>query len=314
VGLSASRRELPIRRLAIVGFLVTLPVWASPFAAAFARDIAYLHLTRSATGADSHTSRSWFGTALSFEPTDERSRVGLATIFQRNGAPGEALNVLESLGSEGVGYQVWLLRGDAEELNGDHLAALAAWRHVADLAEHHRRLAEQHAAAGLWATARREATLALEIDPAFGPGYRTLGKIQLSGSGDAAAAVGSYESAIELGAAQQDAYLYVELAHALDMDGRLDDAVSVLDEHGINGPLADTMRGTWYLVHGDAVKAQRYLERAHLAAPDDPWTLLQLGFAYRARGDLNEARQSWLAALRIDPNFAEARRALDAQS
>jgi tetratricopeptide (TPR) repeat protein len=314
VGVVRNRYRLPIRCLFIVGLLATSFAWASPLLAASARDLAYLHLTRSLVRADLRTSQWWFATALSFAPNDERSRVGLATILRKTGAPGDALNVLEPLGSDGVGYQAWLLRGDAEELNGDHSAALAAWRHVADLPERHRRLAEQHAAAGLWEPARREATLAIEIDPAFGPGYRTLGNVLLSGWANAGAAVRSYETAIELGAAQHDDYLYVELAHALDMDGRPDDAVSVLDEHRVGGALADAIRGVWYLGRGDAVTARTYLERARLAAPDDTWTLLQLGYAYRAQGDLDGARRSWLAALRINPNFAEARRALDAQS
>ncbi len=312
MGLSANGRRLPILCLAIIGFLVILRVWGSPLAAAFARDVAYIHLTRAFHGADSSTSQRWFTAALSFDSYDERSRVGLAAILQRGGAPREVLDVLQPLGNDEVGYQVWQLRGDAEELKGDHSAALAAWRHVANLAERHRRLAEQLAAARLWELAKREAQLALDIDPLFGPGYRTLGKVELFGLGDPAAGVRAYEAAIRLGAAQQDAYAYVELAHALDIDGRPDDAVAVLDQHRLGGALADGIRGARYLGLGDAVTARTYLERAHLAAPEDPWTLLQLGFAYRALGDLPAARDSWLAALRIDPDFGEARRALDA--
>jgi len=59
--------------------------------------------------------------------------------------------------------------------------------------------------------------------------------------------------------------------------------------------------GDYLQKEGEYQQSAEYLEKAHAARPDDPWTLSRLGDAYRCLGEWKRARQRYLEALSQKP-------------
>ncbi|MDW8252650.1 MAG: tetratricopeptide repeat protein [Chloroflexota bacterium] len=270
------------------------------------RLIAGVVLRNASTVVALHGGQGRFDAVLHLDPADRRARVWLARQRADAGDLLAAASLLQSpTTSDG-----WILAGRLAWQQGDRDAALSAWRHVPDVAYRLIREGEAAARQGDLEAAREALMLATVVRPASGWVTRRLGQFLLGPAGDPVAAALVFERAIEQGEGAEDAYVYVEYAHALQQSGRLADAVAVLAAHPIDAALANAIRAEGARARGDLAEAARLLERATRQGPNDPWFWFALGKVYADQGRTAEARAAWEEALRAAPAFRPARDAL----
>jgi tetratricopeptide (TPR) repeat protein len=67
----------------------------------------------------------------------------------------------------------------------------------------------------------------------------------------------------------------------------------------------------WYLLEGDAAKAEAEILEALAMVPQDKWLHFALGDLYREEGQLDRARALYRKSLEIDPSFEASQKRLD---
>ncbi|GIW05606.1 MAG: hypothetical protein KatS3mg060_0411 [Dehalococcoidia bacterium] len=253
-----------------------------------------------------HGGRGWFEQAVQIDPSDQRSRTWLARQAAEHGDIQAAAALLGSPETT----DGWLLAARLAWEQGDENAAIAAWRQAPNVAYRFLREGEAAVARGDVSAARQAYTLATLVRPASSWTTRQLGLFLLGPAGDPAEAAAVLARAIEQGEGDNDPYVYVEYAHALQQSGRLAEAVSTLVQHPLDTALANAIRAEGARATGDLQEAARLLERATRQDPSDPWFWLALGHVYAGQGRSDDARAAWQQAVRIAPTFQPARDAL----
>lgn len=270
------------------------------------RDIGAAVVRNASAVAVLHGGQGWFDVALAIDPADQRARTWLA---RQAAARGEVAAAATILGTPET-TDGWLLAGQLAWQQGDQDAAISAWRHVPAIAHRFVRDGDAAVARGDLAAARRAYTLATQVRPASSWTTRQLGRFLLGPAGDPVGAALVLARAIEQGEGDDDPYVYVEYAHALQQSGRLADALAVLSLHPIDTALAHAIRAEGARAAGDLVGAAQLLERATKQAPNDPWFWFALGHVYAGQGRSAEARAAWQQAVQVAPAFQPARDAL----
>ena len=96
--------------------------------------------------------------------------------------------------------------------------------------------------------------------------------------------------------------------------GRLDEAIATLQQSAEVDPECYetwTYLGAAYARKGDHDASWHAFGRAVQIAPGSPKARFNLGVAHQMAGEAEEARVCYQAALKLDPNYAQARAALD---
>lgn len=246
--------------------------------------------------------------AQELDPTSDKALYFLGSLYQRWGE-GRALSFLQrAVDMDPLNRVAWYMLGNAYYDLGERGAAVAAWRHVPYLELRHVLLGNNQVKAQKWDLALTEYQLAVEIAPNSPEAKQGLGHALVYGFGKYDEGIAAYYQSITLG--NPDGYVWMKIAHAMDMSGRLEDAVRLLDERGMKGYLADAIRGKAYLQRGMVDESiQSYLASA-AAQPADPWIWFGLGNAYVAGSQPDKAIEVWKRALNISPGFTPAMGAL----
>ena len=278
---------------------------ARPLAAAVARNVGNVLWARALLQEhDPAASAPWFQTALAFTGEDDRSRLRLAQLLAHRGELSAARQLLPAT-APAFQSDLWFFAGEWARATGDEAALLAAWQRVPTVSVWLLREGDRQAAAGDGQAAAASYNLAGRIHPGSAFVWRRLGVFLTTR--DPARAVAAFAEADRLGAGDWDDYFFVEYAHALQIAGRLAEAVQLLDRQGSDAPLADAIRAEAARNAGDLARARQLYERAHVQAPNDVWFLHGLASTSLQLGDRPRAIASWQAALRLDPTFAPAR-------
>jgi len=162
-----------------------------------------------------------------------------------------------------------------------------------------------------WQEAIDHFRLAAEIRPHSASAQEAWGQAQVFGMNDLAGGIAAFRRAVELD--KGNFYLSVELAQALQMSGRDDEALRTLARLAgadQNIALALAIRGNSFQKRGMTNEAVEMHSRAVRLSPRDPWFLLSYGEALLRIGRAAEARSAWRSALEIDPDFRPAAEAL----
>jgi tetratricopeptide (TPR) repeat protein len=149
----------------------------------------------------------------------------------------------------------------------------------------------------------REAKAQLSPDPA---GYRMLGDFYLN-EGDTAKALTEFASLTR----EHPADLNVRKSYAqlLILSHQLDEAAKLTDEMLKRAPQDDgalILKGQILLQTGKIDDALQALQQAVKGNPANAFGHYQLGMAYLAKGNTNQAEGEWRAAVQIRPDLADA--------
>ena len=148
------------------------------------------------------------------------------------------------------------------------------------------------------------------IEPSDGVALRELGRARLSLK-DPAGALDAFGRAVSM--CPDDVAARLQYGLALEAVGELDDAAYQLlqaDKRAPDDVAILRALGAVFYKKGLHDKAARYLGRATKLAPLDPKAHYALGVVHDARRDPGAAIGSLREAIRVDPQFLDARRAL----
>ncbi len=166
-------------------------------------------------------------------------------------------------------------------------------------------MAEQWARLSDLPRAEQQLTRVLDASPGYAPAQLLMGRVLYEADRPTRARV-HLQKAIRL--KPQDADAYLVLAQ-LDLDqGRLDDAVKVVEDLGraVPGePIGFRRLGQALLERGDLARAERLLTRAVERDPGDKDSWVALARLAEATSRYREALDAWGRALERDPDDAE---------
>jgi len=244
--------------------------------------------------------------AVTIQPEHVSTYVMLGRLERWVNCPDQARTWLE----QGSRYTpndimlVWQL-GETYSERGDLATAARIWRASPAVLQGFIWSGDRVAFGQDWTKAELEFRRALAIDSRSAAANWGLGGV-LYGQGRFDEAIETFSVARTLGV-PRDAYKIVQFAHVLDMRGRNTEAVRMLDEFNLMGPLADAIRGSFYRSVGDLDKAAYYLESSIRQQPNDPWARHALAIVYARLGRKAQATDQLQALLESNSQFQAAR-------
>jgi Flp pilus assembly protein TadD len=99
-----------------------------------------------------------------------------------------------------------------------------------------------------------------------------------------------------------------EMGLQLLREGSFDESIDFLLQSDVDVHLYLALA---YARHGEAEKSVEVLEQATVLAPKSAKVHYNLGVAYHMVGNLTQAKDSYLRASNLDPNYAPAQSALE---
>lgn len=264
--------------VALTGLLLTQALPLSSKALTNLGGIAALKCVLSSKGdkpsEDCSNAESMLLAASSLDPSNVGGYYLLGCLRYQQSAATEAIEILNRATQRmPVRDSVWVLLGRVYLALGHTDQAISAWWKVQ----------------------------AFSRDPGSAEAHERFGQVLVYQHDQLKAGISEYRQAIALGLDNE--WVWLKIAHAMDMQGHFEQAGDLLEEKGVRGPLADAIRGNAYRARGMPEMAIRMYMRSLEQQPDNPWVYFTLGLAYEQKGDRTEAEAAWRRALQVDPNL-----------